>query len=153
MASHPTTTNNSGELPQDQPQDTNNTTTTTLTTTPTNLETLKSQPELQTATIASLESRLRTQTALGELYFQWGQDSDKLLRQMTKLLKAKGREVRRLKAEVLRGQVERAKMKVVAEVLAKLCEHEVSELEGKMEEDRSDEGGGQAEGDDGAEGQ
>lgn len=67
---------------------------------------------------------------------------------MTKLQKAKGREVRRLKTEVLRGKVESAKMKVVAEVLAKLCEDEVLELEGDGERHEDGEGREQGEADD-----
>lgn len=137
MATQPTTTNTHDGEPQSLPQD-DNPNITTPTTTTTDFAALKSQLASQTETIASLEARLRTQTALGELYFEWGQDSDALLKQATRLLKAKDRQVRRFKGELLKGHLERAKLKVVTEVLVKLCEDEVLDLEGE-----GDVGGGE----------
>lgn len=89
-----------------------------------NLGALKDQLTSKDARIQTLEHQLLTQTALGEVYFQWGQESDVLLHKAMRLLRAKGRETRKLEAEVLSGKIVIAKMGAVAEVLDKLSAEE-----------------------------
>ena len=132
---------------QHQLQDQATLTTTSPRTTPsTDTQTLQDQLAQKDTRIKALETQLRTQTSLGELYFAWGEENDALLRKLTKVLKAEGREVRRLRAEVVKGRVDRAKMRAVAEVLVRLYREETVEGkggggEGQEEGETAQEGG------------